>query len=46
MQVYPDSYWQVIEHPSPATAFPSSHVSPVSNAPSPHIIEHLSLYTS
>jgi hypothetical protein len=36
--VQPVSIWQVALHPSPETALPSSHSSPVSTMPSPHLI--------
>ena len=33
--LYPLYYWQVFEHPSPLSLFPSSQVSPASRTPSP-----------
>lgn len=33
------SSWHVDEHPSPAVALPSSHVSPMSSARLPHVVD-------
>lgn len=40
-QKYPASFWQVEEHPSPLTVFPSSHYKSIT-IPSPHKSTHFS----
>src|SRR5512142_1945533 len=40
VHVKPASILQSEEHPSPLTALPSSHCSPPSTSPSPHLVAH------